>query len=182
MEQYIRVGTITSTHGLKGEVKVYPTTDDKRRFSDLEYVYLDEKHHRRQLFVESARYFKQMVILKFEELDRIEDVESLKGCDLFVDREHAVPLEEGEYYIADLIDMTVVTNDGVTLGILTDVMETGANDVYIVNSDQYGEILIPAIEQCIKSTDIESGVMTVELLPGLLDLAMPGKKKKPDKE
>lgn len=178
MEQYLKVGTITSTHGLRGEVKVYPTTDDMHRFSDLEFVFLDEKHQRKRIDVANARYFKQMVILKFKGLDRIEDVESLKGCDLFVDREHAVPLEEGEYYIADLIDMTVVTKDGEELGVLTDVLETGANDVYIVNSDKYGEILIPAIHQCILSVDIIRNIMTVELLPGLLELSNGPKKKK----
>ena len=171
MEQFIRVGVITSTHGLKGEVKVYPTTDDKRRFSDLEYVFFDEKHGRKRLDIESARYFKNMVILKFKGLNKIEDIEGFKGFDIFVDRENAVPLDEGEYYYADLIDMKVVTSEGETLGTLRDVMETGANDVYIVDSEKYGEILIPAIEQCIKSVDIESGIMTVDLLPGLLDLS-----------
>ena len=170
MEQFIRVGVITSTHGLKGEVKVFPTTDDKRRFSDLSYVFLDEKHGRKRLDIESAKYFKNMVILKFKGLDKIEDIECFKGFDIFVDRENAVPLADGEYYYADLIGMKVVTSKGEMLGTLKDVMETGANDVYIVDTKNYGEVLIPAIEQCIKSVDIEQGIMTVDLLPGLLDL------------
>lgn len=171
MEQFIKIGTITNTHGLRGEVKVFPSTDDIRRFSDLEFVFLDENHGRAKLHVRQARYFKQMVILSFEEISVIEEAEKLKGCEIFVDREHAVPLEEGEYYVADLIDMKVVTKDGEELGILYDVIETGANDVYAVRSEKYGkDILIPAIAQCLVDVDIESAVMTVELLPGLLDL------------
>lgn len=179
MEQFIRVGTVTSTHGIRGEVKVYPSTDDIRRFSVLEKVFLDEAHARKLLYIENVKYFKQMVILKFKGYDRIEDIESFKGLDLFVSREDAVPLEEGEYYIADLIDMKVLTG-GRELGVLKDVLQTGANDVYIVDSPEYGEVLIPAIPQCIQSVDIETGIMTVELLPGLLDLSRSGKKQSPD--
>ena len=170
MEQYLRVGVVSSTHGLKGEVKVFPTTDDKNRFDYLDYVFLDEDHAHRKLEIESARYFKQMVILKFKGYDKIEDIEKFKGCDLYVDRENAVPLEEGEYYIADLIDMKVITDDGEELGVILDVMETGANDVYVVKSEKYGEVLIPAIEQCILDVDVESNIMKVRLLPGLLEL------------
>ena len=180
MEQFIKVGTITNTHGIRGEVKVYPATDDIRRFSVLEKVFLDEKHGRKLMPIEKVRYFKQMVIIKFRGYDRIEDIEGFKGLDIFVSREDAVPLEEGEYYIADLIDMKVVAEDGSEIGILTDVIKTGANDVYVVSSPEFGEILIPVIPQCIKSVDIESGIMTAELLPGLLDLSRSGKKKQPD--
>ena len=179
MEQYIRVGTIINTHGIRGEVKVYPATDDIKRFSVLEKVFLDEAHSRKCLYIENVKYFKQTAILKFTGFDRIEDIEGFKGLDIFVSREDAVPLEEGEYYIADLIDMKVRTVDGEELGILKDVMKTGANDVYIVDSPQYGEVLIPAIPQCIKSVDIETGIMTAELLPGLLDLSRSGKKRSP---
>lgn len=180
MEQFIRVGIITNTHGIRGEVKVYPATDNVRRFSVLKKVFLDENHGRKLLAIEHVKYFKQMAILKFEGYDRIEDIEGFKGLDIFVSREDAVPLEEGEYYIADLIDMKVVTGDGRELGVLRDVMETGANDVYVVDSPEYGEVLIPAIPQCIQSVDIETGIMQVELLPGLLDLSRSGKKQSPD--
>ncbi|MBR3397316.1 MAG: 16S rRNA processing protein RimM [Lachnospiraceae bacterium] len=180
MEQYLRVGTIINTHGIRGEVKVYPATDDIKRFSVLEKVFLDEVHSRKCLHIENVKYFKQTAILKFKGFDRIEDIEGFKGLDIFVSREDAVPLEEGEYYIADLIDMKVQTAGGGELGILKDVMKTGANDVYIVDSPKYGEVLIPAIPQCIQSVDIETGIMTVELLPGLLDLSRSGKKRSPD--
>lgn len=171
MEQFLKIGIITNTHGLRGEVKVFPSTDDMHRFSDLDYLFLDEAHGRRKLFVRQARYFKQMVILALKEIDTIEEAEKLKGCEIFVDRANAVPLEEGEYYIADLIDMQVYTEDGEKLGILTDVLQTGANDVFVIRSDKYGkEILVPKIPQCIKNVDVEGASMVVELLPGLLDL------------
>ena len=179
MEQFIRVGTITTTHGIRGEVKIWPATDDIRRFSVLEKVFLDEKHARKMLQIENVKYFKQMVICKFRGYDRIEDIEAYRGLDIFVSREDAVPLEEGEYYIADLIDMKVVTAEGSELGVVTDVMKTGANDVYVVDSPEYGEVLIPVIPQCIRSVDIETGIITAELLPGLLDLSRSGKKKQP---
>ena len=168
MEQYLRVGVITTTHGLKGEVKVFPTVDDPKRFLDLRQVLLRTGRTERELEVQNVRFFKKMVIVRFTGLDRIEDVEALRQAELYVSRENAVPLAEGEYYIGDLIDMEVRTTDGEVLGVLTDVMETGANDVYVVQSKKYGEILIPAIKQCIIEVNIESGVMLVELLPGLL--------------
>ncbi len=168
MEQYLRVGVITTTHGLKGELKIYPTVDDPKRFLDLKGVLLRLNKKERALEVEKVRFFKQMVIVKFKGLDRIEDVEAFRRGELYVSRENAVPLAEGEYYIGDLIDMEVRTTDGEVLGTLTDVMETGANDVYVVQSKKYGEILIPAIKQCIITVDVESARMVVDLLPGLL--------------
>ena len=170
MEQYIRIGTIINTHGLKGEVKTFPLTDDVRRFSDLKDVYLDEAHGRRALSVVRARYFKNLVILLFEGIERIEEAQELKGCDLYVARKDAVALKEGEDYVADLIDMQVVDEDGTDLGILCEVIPTGANDVYVVRKDGHRDLLIPAIRSCILSTDIEAGRMTVHLLPGLTDL------------
>lgn len=169
MEDFIRVGVAVSTHGLKGEMKVYPTTDDAQRFLDLRDVYIGSPHEK--LCVEGARFFKNMVIVKFKGLDRIEDVERLKGLDIFVSREDAVPLEEGEYYYADLIGMKVYLSDGGYFGILKDILETGANDVYIINSEEHGEVLVPAIDDCIKDVNIEEDTMIIDLLPGLLDLS-----------
>ena len=169
MEDYIRVGVAVSTHGLKGEIKVFPTTDDAQRFLDLNDVYVGESHEK--LRVEGARFFKNMVIVKFSGIDRIEDVERLKGSDIFVSREDAVPLEEGEYYYADLIGMKVYLFDGAYFGTLKDILETGANDVYVINSEHHGEVLVPAIKDCIKEINIEEDIMIIDLLPGLLDLS-----------
>lgn len=169
MEQYLRVGVITTTHGLKGEVKVYPTTDEPERFDNLDEVILRIGKIERILHIASVRYFKNLAIVKFKELGKIEDVENLRQAELYVSRENAVPLEEGEYYIGDLIGMEVSTDDGEFLGTLKDVIETGANDVYEISTKKYGNVLIPVIEQCIIDVDIENGKMVVHLLPGLID-------------
>jgi 16S rRNA processing protein RimM len=168
MEEFLKIGVITTTHGIRGEVKVFPTTDDPARFGKLKCLYLQSGRERMELEVQGVKFFKNLVILKFRGLDSINEVERYRGCGLYVSRDQAVPLEENEYYIADLLDMEVYTEDGSLLGRLTDVIETGANDVYCVDTPQYGEILIPAIRQCILRVDVEAGRMTVNLLPGLL--------------
>ena len=167
MEDLLQVGVITGTHGLKGEVKVYPTTDDKDRFMDLTDVILISGKEEIPLKVEYCKFFKQFVFVKFEGLDDINQVEKYKRCPIMVTRENAVPLEEDEYFIADLIGMTIVDDSGITLGTLENVIETGANDVYVVKSESGHEILIPAIRDCIVDVDIDAGVMKVRLLPGM---------------
>ncbi|MGI6042249.1 MAG: ribosome maturation factor RimM [Candidatus Alectryocaccobium sp.] len=168
MEQYLRVGVITTTHGLRGEVKVFPTTDSKERFLEIDEVVLRTSREETVLHIEKVRFFKQLVIVKFKEYNRIEDVENLKQAELYVSRDNAAPLEEGEYYIGDLIGMKVFTDDGEEFGEILDVMETGANDVYVIDTQKYGEVLIPAIKQCILEVDIQSERMTIHLLPGLI--------------
>lgn len=170
MEEYLQAGVITSTHGLKGEVKVFPTTDDPERFEDLETIYLDTGSAKKPLEIENVRYFKQYVILKFKGYDDINQVEGWRQRPLLVDREHAVELGEDENFIADLIGLRVVTEEGEELGKLTDVLETGANDVYVVEAPGKKELLLPAIKDCIRDVDLESGIMTVRLLKGLMDL------------
>ena len=170
MEQKLQVGIITATHGLKGEVKVYPTTDDPGRFRRLKKVILDNGKVSVDLEIESVKYFKQFVILKFKGLDDIEQVEKYRKASLYVTRDNAVRLKKDELFIADLIDMKVVNEDGSPLGTLRDVITTGANDVYEVALDEGGTVLIPAIKECILDVDVENAVMRVHLLEGLLDL------------
>ncbi len=168
MEQYLQVGVISSTHGIKGEVKVFPTTDDPQRFKKLKNVILDTGKQQIPLEIQGVKFFKQFVILKFKGIDNINDIEMHKGKSLLVTREDAVELEEDEYFIADLIGLKVVTEEE-ELGILTDVIETGANEVYVVESSQYGEILIPAIYECILDVNLDTQTMKVHLLDGLID-------------
>lgn len=170
MEQKLQVGIITATHGLKGEVKVYPTTDDPGRFRRLKKVILDNGKVSVDLEIESVKYFKQFVILKFKGLDDIEQVEKYRKASLYVTRDNAVRLKKDEFFIADLIDMKVVNEDGSPLGTLRDVITTGANDVYEVALPEGGSVLIPAIKECILEVDVENAVMKVHLLDGLLDL------------
>ena len=108
MEDLFQVGIITGTHGLKGEVKVFPTTDDKERFLDLDTVLIDTGKELIEKKVQYCKFFKQFVFVKFEGLDDINDVEKYKRCPLKVTRENAVPLEEDEYYVADLLGLTIV--------------------------------------------------------------------------
>lgn len=168
MEDLLQVGVITQTHGVRGEVKVFPTTDDPERFLDLKKVLLDTGRETLPLEIQSVKFFKQFVILKFKGIDNINDIERYKRCPLLVTREDAVELEEDEFFIADMIGMKVVTEDGEEFGTLKDVMETGANDVYIIDSDEHGEVLIPAIRECILDVDVEEQKMTIHLMDGLV--------------
>jgi len=168
MEQFFQVGVISSTHGVRGEVKVYPTTDDVRRFKKLKQVLLDTGREHLMLEIEGVKFFKQFVILKFKGIDNINDIEKYKGKSLLVDRANAVRLRKNEYFVADMIDLTVFTDDGEEFGTMKDVLETGANDVYIIDSIKHGEVLVPAIKQCILDVDIENGKMIIHLLEGLV--------------
>ena len=167
MEQFLQVGVISSTHGIRGEVKVFPTTDDAARFKKLKKVLLDTGKEQLELEVQSVKFFKQFVIVKFKGIDNINDIEIYKGKSLLVPREDAVALGKDEYYIADLIGMEVFTEEG-RFGVLKDVMETGANEVYIIDSNRHGEVLIPAIKQCILDVDIEGRKMKIHLMDGLI--------------
>ena len=169
MEELFRVGVISNTHGIRGEVKVYPTTDNVRRFDDLKEVILDTGKEQLILHVTSVKYFKNMVILKFKEFDNINDIIPDKGMDLLVTRENAIPLEGGEYYIADIIGSKVITDEDKILGTLTDVLQTGANDVYVVKTKDGKEVLLPSIEECILDRDIENKIVKVHIMKGLLD-------------
>ena len=168
MEDLLKVGVITTTHGVRGEIKVFPTTDDAERFLELEYVLLATGRELRRLDIKNVRFFKNLVILKFDGIDNINDIEKYKGKDLWIPREEAQELGEDEYYIADLQGLNVVLEDGTGFGTLRDVMETGANDVYIIDSNEHGEVLLPAIKECILDVDLEKNTMTVHLMKGLL--------------
>lgn len=168
MEDMLQVGVITQTHGVRGEVKVFPTTDDVNRFKKLKQVILDTGKETMPVEIQSVKFFKQFVILKFKGIDNINDIEKYKRCSLYVTREHAVPLEEDEYFIADMIGMEVCTEDGNIFGTLKDVIETGANDVYVIENAEHGEVLVPAIKECIRSVDIEKGQMMIHLMDGLI--------------
>lgn len=169
MEEMFQVGVISSTHGIAGEVKVYPTTDDPKRFKKLRNVLLDTGGGMREMEITGVKFFKQMVILKFRGYDKIEDIQPYKGKSLYVTRANAVKLEKDEYFIADLIGMGVYEEDDTCLGELTDVLQTGANDVYVVKMANGKDVLIPAIRQCILDVDVEGGWMKVHLLEGLLE-------------
>lgn len=169
MEDLLQVGVITATHGIRGEVKVFPTTDDPRRFKKLKVCILDTGREQIELEVESCKFFKQFVIVKFKGIDNINDIERYKQCGLFVTREHAVRLKRGEYFIADMIGSKVIDEEEKELGTLKEVLRTGANDVYVVETNDGKEVLLPAIKQCILDINIEEHIIKVHIMEGLLD-------------
>jgi 16S rRNA processing protein RimM len=168
MDNLLRVGVISATHGIRGEVKVYPTTDDINRFKNLKNVILDTGKEHINLEIEGVKFFKQQAILKFKGIDNINDIEKYKGKDLLVTRENAVKLEQDEYFVFDILGSKVITDEDVELGELVEVLATGANDVYVVNTKDGKEILIPSIKECILDVDVDNKVIKVHLLPGLV--------------
>ncbi len=167
MEELLQVGVITTTHGVRGEVKVFPTTDDPARFKNLKQVIVDTGKEKLELKITGVKFFKNRVILKFEEIGNINEAEKYCKKSLYVTRENAVELNEGEYFIADLIGLRAFSDEGEELGELRDVIQTGANDVYVVGEEGKADLLVPAIKECIKKIDLAGGRMEIHLLPGL---------------
>jgi len=167
MTERFTVGVITATHGIQGEVKVFPTTDDAGRFKKLKVVTAETGKENYILHIERVKFFKQYVIVKFSEYSDINDIGFLIKAKLTIPREDAIPLDTDEYYVADLIGLKVITDDGEDLGVIKDVLETGANDVYIIDNNGK-EILVPAIRDCILGVDIEAGIMRIHLMEGLV--------------
>ena len=165
MTDYFRIGVITKPHGLKGEMRVFPLTEDAHRFRALKSVFVERNSIRTEMSVKGVRFQKNMVLLSLEGVDTVEAAQTFVNAVLYVDREHAIPLEAGEYYVPDLIGMDVVSEDGTPVGKLTDVLSTGANDVYVVIGET--EHLIPAVKEYIRSVDPEKGTMTVRLIEGM---------------
>ena len=169
MQDIFEVGVITQTHGLKGEVKVFPTTDDPKRFEELKTVLLDTGKEMLSMEIISVRYQKNLVLLKFKGYEDINLIEKYKKCALCVPREQAAPLEENEYYIADLIGLETRLESGEVLGTVKDVMTSAANDVYVISLGGKKEVLVPAIKQCVKEIHVEEGYIVVHLLDGMME-------------
>lgn len=169
MEAMLQVGVVAKAHGVRGEMKVFPTTDSPQRFKDLSYVYLDAGGEDfRKLKIQSVKSVNRFAVLKLEGIENMDQAEGYRGQTLWIPREEAQPLKEDEYYVGDLIGMDVVLEDDTPFGTLKDVMETGANDVYVVETAQGREVLLPAIGECILDVDVETDVMTIHLMDGLV--------------
>ncbi len=164
--EFIVIGQITKPHGIRGEMRVKPHTDDPRRFTWLKQVYVG-KTNPQLMAVEQARVHQKMVLLKLTAVTDRTQAEALRGAWVQVAEAEALPLAEGEYYLFQLEGLAVVTVDGEPLGTLTSVIETGANHVFVVQGEQ-GELLLPDIDDVIEDIDFENGRMTVKLLPGLI--------------
>ena len=169
MVEYLQVGAVASVHGVHGEVKVFPMTDDVNRFKKLKEVIIDTGRLRQNFAIMSVKFFKNMVILKFEGIDTPEEARKYQGAALYIDRKNAVKLSKDEYFIADLIDMSVIDEDMNVSGTIRDVISTGANDVYDIELSDGRNLLLPAIHECVMSVDMEEGLMKIHILDGLLD-------------
>lgn len=169
-EEMLRVGVITTTHGVRGEVKVFPTTDDASRFKKLKTVYLDLGKELMPVTIEGVKFFKQMVILKLKGINDMDQANLYRNKDILIDREHAVPLKKDEYFICDLIGLSCVSDEGEELGELVEVLKTGANDVFEIKKPDGDTFLVPYIDDCVKQISLEEKKVTIHILPGLLDL------------
>ncbi|MDD6550421.1 MAG: ribosome maturation factor RimM [Lachnospiraceae bacterium] len=167
---YLKVGVITSTHGVRGEVKVYPTTDEPDRFKRLKAVTLFQNGKERQVTINSVKFFKNQVILGFEEVTDMDAAYTLRNAEIRIPRSEGISLQENEFYIGDIIGLSVKDDTGRLLGEVADIITTAANDVYEVRRPDKSTLMIPAIHDCILSIDTDEGGMTVHLLPGLEDL------------
>lgn len=168
-QDMFQIGAITATHGVRGEVKVFPTTDNPNKFKKLKKIVLDTGKETQEMEIASVKFFKNLVILKFKGFDSLNDVEKFKGKTLWITREQSGPLGKDEYYRADLIDLQVVSDTGEALGLISDVLETGANDVYEISMPNGKKVLIPAIKDCIKQVDMDARVMTIHVMDGLFE-------------
>ncbi|CDE10366.1 ribosome maturation factor RimM [Clostridium sp. CAG:354] len=166
--EYIEIGQIVNTNGLKGVVKVNPFTDDISKFEDLKYVYIQLKNELKKVKIEQVRYNKNQVLLKLEGIDSIEEAEKYRNFYLKTEKESQEDLGEDTYYIVDLIGLDVYSDKNEYLGKIEDVFPTGSNDVYVVKDNLGKQILIPAIADVVKEVDLKNKKMTINLIPGLI--------------
>lgn len=164
----LEIGQIVNTFGIKGMVKVKPFTDDIRRFDELKTVYVEKNANQTEYEIEEVKYHKGMVLIKFKGIDKVEQAEMLRNSYLTVSRDSVEELEEGRYYIVDLLGLEVYTDEQILLGTLEDIFNTGSNDIYVVKDKQGKQILLPAIQDVVKQIDIENKKIIVHLLPGLI--------------
>lgn len=168
MTKYLEIGQIVNTFGIKGMVKIKPFTDDIRRFDKLEKVYIENKKSRKEYEIEEVKYHKNMVLMKLKGIDNPEDANLLRQSYLLVDRENEEPLEEGVYYIVDLLGLEVYSDDNKLLGTVQNIFNTGSNDIYDVKDELGKRILLPGIPDVIKEVDLENKKIIVHLIPGLI--------------
>ena len=167
-KERLEVGQIVNTFGIKGFVKIYPYVDDISRFDDLKYVYVKNKKFENELQIEEVKYQKNMVLVKFKGIETVEQAEKLKNSILEINRKDAIPLEEGQYFIADLLGLDVFLDTGEKLGILEDIYNTGSSDIYVVKNELGKQFLLPYIDEVIKEINLEKERITVHIIEGLI--------------
>ena len=167
MKKKLEVGQIVNTFGIKGFVKVYPYVNDVTRFNNLKYVYAKSKKEEKKLEIEEVKYQKNMVLLKFKGVETVEKAEKIRNNYLEIDRSDAIPLEEGEFFIADLIGLKVFLDTGEELGILEDIYNTGSKDIYVVKDKLGKSYLLPYIDEVIKKIDLDNSKI-IHIIEGLI--------------
>lgn len=168
MQEFLEIGQIVNTFGIKGMVKVKPFTDDIRRFDDLEKVYVETNKSKKQYELEEVKYHKDMVLIKFKGINSIEAAENLRNSYLKVNRKDEPELEEGTYYIVDLIGLDVYSDEGKLLGKVDDVFNNGSCDIYAVKDELGKQLLLPAISDVIKEINLEQKKIVAHILKGLI--------------
>ncbi len=164
----LEIGQIVNTFGIKGFVKVNPWVNDITRFDDLKKVYIKIRKEQKEFEIEEVKYHKNQVLLKLKGIDTVEMANTYRNAILEIDRKDAIPLKKGQYFIADLLESEVYSDEGEKLGILDDIYNTGSNDIYVVKNELGKSILLPGIPDVIKEVDIENKKIIVHLLKGLV--------------
>lgn len=167
MKPYLELGQIVNVKGLKGEIKVNPFTENINRFETLNKILIKLKNEIKEYEIEKVSYHKNQVILKLKGIDTIEAAETLRNYYILINRKDLEPLEEGKYYIADLIGLDVYTEEGKVLGKVDDIYNTGSNDIYVVKDELGKQKLLPGIPEVIKKVDLENSKIIVNLIEGL---------------
>lgn len=167
MPNLLEIGQIVNSYGIKGFLKVVPFTDDVTRYNKLKTVYIEKNKKLQEMEIEEVKYHKNLVLLKLKGIDDINDTIQYKNCYIKIDRKDAVSLPEDTYFIVDLIDMEVYTDEEKFLGKIVDVFPTGSNDVYVVKDEFGKQTLLPAIGEVIKNVDVKNKRMIVHLMEGL---------------
>ncbi|MCF6466400.1 16S rRNA processing protein RimM [Clostridium sp. Cult2] len=166
--EYIKVGWITNTHGIKGELKIYPLTDYINRFNSLKTVYLGE--NKRKVEIEKVKYHKELVILKFKEFCSINEVLTFKENYIYIDEEDRVDLPENHFFIYEIIDCQVFDVKGAKIGRVTDVIQFASNDVYVIkNLEKNKEYLIPAVKEFFVDIDVANKKIVINPIEGMIE-------------
>ena len=168
MQEFLEIGQIVNTFGIKGMVKVKPFTDDITRFDNLEKVYVETNRTKKQYEIEEVKYHKDMVLIKFKGIDNVEDAELLRNSYLKVNRQDEPELKEGTYYIVDLIGLDVYSDEGNLIGKVDDIFNNGSCDIYAVKDELGKQLLLPAISDVIKEINLEEKKIVVHIIKGLI--------------
>ena len=167
-QEYFELGQIVNHFGIKGMVKVNPFTDDISHFEKLKSILLVKDGKLSEVEIEETKYSKNQVLLKLKGIDTVEEAEKYRGCYLKIARSNSKKLPKDTYFIADLLGLTVYTDENILLGKVEDIYNSGANDIYVIKSEDGKQILLPGIGEVIKQIDLEQEKIIVHLIKGLV--------------